>query len=169
MEWAVHVDAHHSPPRVEGVLPGPNIRSCDAGVGDQNIDRAMRLLAGLSGSHDRLRVGHVHGAGVNRSTDARRGLLGELAVKVPDLDRCATRGKALDDGLPDALRAARDNGDVSIEINLVHGSLQRVPSETLDHCARRGRGRVQAATPSFFCRLVEDVVYWNSSFFSGYT
>jgi hypothetical protein len=22
-------------------------------------------------------------------------------------------------------------------------------------------------TPSFFCRLVEDVVYWNSSFLSG--
>ena len=27
----------------------------------------------------------------------------------------------------------------------------------------------QAATPSFFCRLVEEVVYWNRSFFSGYT
>ena len=24
-------------------------------------------------------------------------------------------------------------------------------------------------TPSFFCRLVEEVVYWKSSFFSGYT
>ena len=30
-------------------------------------------------------------------------------------------------------------------------------------------GPGQAATPSFFCRLVEDVVYWNRSFFSGYT
>jgi hypothetical protein len=26
-----------------------------------------------------------------------------------------------------------------------------------------------AATPSFFCRLVDEVVYWNRSFFSGYT
>ena len=30
-------------------------------------------------------------------------------------------------------------------------------------------GPDQAATPSFFCRLVEEVVYWNRSFFSGYT
>ena len=27
----------------------------------------------------------------------------------------------------------------------------------------------QAATPSFFCRLVDEVVYWKVSFFSGYT
>jgi hypothetical protein len=25
------------------------------------------------------------------------------------------------------------------------------------------------ATPSFFCRLVDDVVYWNTSLFSGKT
>jgi hypothetical protein len=25
------------------------------------------------------------------------------------------------------------------------------------------------ATPSFFCRLVDEVVYWNVSFLSGYT
>ena len=26
---------------------------------------------------------------------------------------------------------------------------------------------VRQETPSFFCRLVDEVVYWNSSFFSG--
>ncbi len=35
----------------------------------------------------------------------------------------------------------------------------------------RKRERVEVdgsqETPSFFCRLVEDVVYWNSSFLSG--
>ncbi len=30
-------------------------------------------------------------------------------------------------------------------------------------------GAAYAATPSFFCRLVDEVVYWNSSFLSGYT
>ena len=31
------------------------------------------------------------------------------------------------------------------------------------------RGPIRPTTPSFFCRLVEEVVYWNRSFFSGYT
>jgi hypothetical protein len=30
-----------------------------------------------------------------------------------------------------------------------------------------GSLRFSGTTPSFFCRLVDDVVYWNSSFFSG--
>ena len=46
-------------------------------------------------------------------------------------------------------------------------------ARTATSCSERRRpiaaGPDQAATPSFFCRLVEDVVYWNRSFFSGYT
>ena len=30
-------------------------------------------------------------------------------------------------------------------------------------------GRLAHATPSFFCRLVDDVVYWNTSRLSGNT
>jgi hypothetical protein len=43
------------------------------------------------------------------------------------------------------------------------------PAMTPRVCPRSLRQKIQAATPSFFCRLVDEVVYWNRSFFSGYT
>ena len=43
-------------------------------------------------------------------------------------------------------------------------------SRTLANRARQVKAAgPQAATPSLRCRLVEDVVYWKTSFFSGYT
>ena len=32
---------------------------------------------------------------------------------------------------------------------------------------KTARAHRHHATPSFFCRLVDEVVYWNTSFFSG--
>ena len=60
--------------------------------------RGFRVLCGL---HHRRGVGHVDAAGVNGVADLGRGLLGEVAVEVPDLDRGAGRGEALDDRLAD--------------------------------------------------------------------
>jgi hypothetical protein len=41
------------------------------------------------------------------------------------------------------------------------------PRMTIESYTVSGSFRFFGTTPSFFCRLVEDVVYWNSSFFSG--
>ena len=57
------------------------------------------------------------------------------------------------------------------------GGNRRVRHNETPHCGRR-RGKIApavkagcgvfcGATPSFFCRLVDDVVYWNTNRFSG--
>ena len=85
----------------------------------------MRRFRVLRGLHHRRGVGHVDAAGVNGVADLGRGLLGEVAVEVPDLDRSAGRGEALDDRLADALGAAGDDRDMAVEVDLVHGLLRR--------------------------------------------
>ena len=52
-----------------------------------------------------------------------RGLLGESLVAIPDRHAGAGIEKALDDGAPDALRAAGDDGELAGQIDLVgHGA-----------------------------------------------
>jgi hypothetical protein len=44
------------------------------------------------------------------------------------------------------------------------------PSASSGAAGYRRVGAVSSQfTPSFFCKLVDDVVYWKTSFFSGYT
>ena len=82
-------------------------------------------LGRLGGLHHGVGIGHVDGAaGDGLSPISARRLVGEVAVEVPDLDRGAAGGEALDDGLADALRAAGDDGDMAVEIDLVHEALQ---------------------------------------------
>ncbi len=42
-------------------------------------------------------------------------------------------------------------------------------SDALDQTQRKSFPSAGQLTPSLRCRLVEDVVYWNVSFLSGYT
>lgn len=51
----------------------------------------------------------------------------------------------------------------------IAGAIGIPPSVEAEITAISPTDRVPQATPSFFCRLVEDVVYWKVSRFSGCT
>jgi hypothetical protein len=55
--------------------------------------------------------------------DIGRRLVGEVAVEVPDLDRRAARCETLGDGLANSLSPAGDDGDMPVEVDLVHEAL----------------------------------------------
>ena len=63
-----------------------------------------------------------------------------------------------------------DAGDVVAQRRLHHGradlGVDRVCAVVLDE-GDLGIELPAHATPSMFCRLVDEVVYWNTSFFSG--
>jgi hypothetical protein len=71
-------------------------------------------------------------------------------------------------------RAERDPEDlVGIELDRLEvlGSPRFAlrPRMTMESYTVSGCFCFSGTTPSFFCRLVEDVVYWKSSFLSGKT
>ena len=141
---------------------------------------ASRVLRGL---RHRRGVGHVDAAGVNGVADLGRGLLRERRASRSQSSTVAPdASEALGDGVADALGAAGDDRDMAVEVDLVHGLLRRFGCGGGSPKGRDGKGlplggerdqtasgclRFSGTTPSFFCRLVEEVVYWKVSFFSG--
>jgi hypothetical protein len=65
---------------------------------------------------------------------------------------------------PDQVSAAQTDDDKGIEQIEANG---RDDEQVHRGNVRRVVPQKGATTPSFFCRLVDEVVYWNTSFFSG--
>jgi hypothetical protein len=84
----------------------------------------VRALGRLGGPHHGGGVGHVDGAARDGLADIGRRLVGKVAVEIPDLDRRAARREALGDGLANSLSPAGDDGDMPVQVDLVHEALQ---------------------------------------------
>ena len=117
------VDLDDAAPDVGRQLPGRAVAAGDAGVVDEDVDLLGRRRRAL-GRARRPRASLVSStaSAMHLAGRAERGLgLGELAgVGVPQRHRRARGQHALGDGVADALRAAGDDCDAALQIDLVH-------------------------------------------------
>ncbi len=119
-EGAVEVDAQNFPPFLEIGLPDRLVDAGDAGIVDEDVDLAERRQRRIARLFNGGGVGDVDLEDSGLAADRLHRFLGQRGVKVPDRNLGAGGGEALGDGAAKALRAAGDDCDAPVEIDLVH-------------------------------------------------
>ena len=133
IELAVEIDPHDLGPRGRVIFPGLGVRTGDAGVVDQDVDAAKRVLCRIARLFHFGKAGHVAGDRAHLAAVAQFacGLFRQHAIAVPDRHRAPRIQKPLDDRPADALRPAGHHRIPSAEIDPVGHCRQ--PSQAARH------------------------------------
>ena len=117
---AVEVDGEHRLPVGKGEVLD-RVDDLDAGIRDEDVDRAPRRDHGGDAGVDLLLVGHVHRDSHRRAgvigIDTGSGSFGGFELQVRNGDLGSGLGIELGDGEADAAGGAGDNGDLVAEVH----------------------------------------------------